>query len=354
MIRPVILSGGGGTRLWPLSTSDNPKQFQRLIGDSSLLQATAERCRGERFRAPVILAGEGQLRLVCEQLDQIGAEPEAVILEPVGRNTAPAIAAAACWSLARGEDDPLLVMPSDHVIGDITTLHEAVDAALPYAVDGKLLTFGIEPTAPSTGYGYIHAGSGHGDARPVERFVEKPAADVAAAFLKEGGYFWNSGLFLFRPSAFIRELRRYAPEVAAKVEQSMTAASVEGKTVRPQADAFTASPNISVDYAVMEHSADVLVVPVSFDWSDVGSWDAIHAFLPADAEGNVLKGKVVAVDVANSLVRNDSGKTVAIVGMEGIACIVTEDAVFIAPLDRSQDAKRVVEELGKQELDRGE
>lgn len=353
MIRPVILSGGGGTRLWPLSTSDKPKQFQRLLGDLSLLQATAERCRGTQFRAPVILTGDAQSALVIEQLAQIGVAPEALILEPVGRNTAPAIAAAAFWSLARGEDDPLLVMPSDHLIRDVAALHRAAEVALPPALAGKLLTFGIQPTAPSTGYGYIHALSGEGAARPVERFVEKPAADVAASFLDQGGYFWNSGLFLFRPSAFVRELRLYAPDIAKTVEQSIRTANVEGNMVRPEPDSFAASPNISIDYAVMEHSDDVLVVPVNFDWSDVGSWDSVHSVLSADPDGNVFRGDVVAVDVSNSLVRNDSGKTVAVVGLEGMACIVTENAVFIAPLDRAQDAKRVVEELQKRESPSG-
>jgi mannose-1-phosphate guanylyltransferase/mannose-6-phosphate isomerase len=345
MIRPVILSGGGGTRLWPLSRSGNPKQFQRLLSDQSLLQATAERCRGAQFHAPLISTGEEQRFFVVDQLEELGITPGGILLEPVARNTAPAIAAAAFWALSRGEDDPLLVMPSDHLIEDVAALHAAIEAALPAAGEGKLLTFGIHPTAPKTGYGYIHAVPGEGLVRPVERFVEKPNAELATQFLADGSYYWNSGLFLFRPSAYVAELKRHAPDVASVVEQAMEQSSEDRLFVRPDAEAFAASPDISIDYAVMEHSDAVLVVPVSFGWSDVGSWDAVHELLPADSHGNVVKGDVVALDVRNSLIRSDADMTVAVVGVEGLLCIVTDDAAFIAPLDRAQDVKKMVEEL---------
>jgi mannose-1-phosphate guanylyltransferase/mannose-6-phosphate isomerase len=345
MIRPVILSGGGGTRLWPLSRSGNPKQFQRLLSDQSLLQATAERCRGAQFHAPLISTGEEQRFFVVDQLEELGITPGGILLEPVARNTAPAIAAAAFWALSRGQDDPLLVMPSDHLIEDVAALHAAIDAALPAAAEGKLLTFGIHPTAPKTGYGYIHAVPGEGLVRPVERFVEKPNAELATQFLADGSYYWNSGLFLFRPSAYVAELKRHAPDVASAVEQAMERASEDRLFVRPDAEAFAASPDISIDYAVMEHSDAVLVVPVSFGWSDVGSWDAVHELLPADSHGNTVKGDVVALDVRNSLIRSDADMTVAVVGVEGLLCIVTDDAAFIAPLDRAQDVKKLVEEL---------
>jgi mannose-1-phosphate guanylyltransferase/mannose-6-phosphate isomerase len=345
MIRPVILSGGGGTRLWPLSRSGNPKQFQRLLSDHSLLQATAERCRGAQFHAPLISTGEEQRFFVVDQLEELGITPGGILLEPVARNTAPAIAAAAFWALSRGEDDPLLVMPSDHLIEDVAALHAAIEAALPAAGEGKLLTFGIHPTAPKTGYGYIHAVPGEGPVRPVERFVEKPDAELATQFLADGSYYWNSGLFLFRPSAYVAELKRHAPDVASAVEQAMERASEDRLFVRPDAEAFAASPDISIDYAVMEHSDAVLVVPVSFGWSDVGSWDAVHELLPADSHGNTVKGDVVALDVRNSLIRSDADMTVAVVGVEGLLCIVTDDAAFIAPLDRAQDVKKMVEEL---------
>ena len=345
MIRPVILSGGGGTRLWPLSRSSNPKQFHRLFGDVSLLQATARRCAGENFLPPLISTGEAQQALVAEQLEEVGIEPAAILLEPAARNTAPAIAAAAHWALARGDDEPLLVMPSDHLIPDAEAFHEAVAAALPAALDGNLLTFGIQPTSAHTGYGYIHAAEGEGAVRPVERFVEKPDSETAVRFVAEGGYYWNSGIFLFRPSAFLAELKQHAPDVAGQVGKAMTSAATDGLLVRPDTEAFAAVRDISIDYAVMEHSDKVLVVPVAFAWSDVGSWDAVRALSPADSNGNVLQGDVLALDCAGSLIRSDSGLTVAAIGLEGVACIVTGDAVFIAPLDRVQEVKKVVEEL---------
>ena len=345
MIRPVILSGGGGTRLWPLSRSGNPKQFQRIVGELSLLQATAQRCAGGVFDPPLISTGEDQRVSVIGQLEAIGVTFAAILLEPAARNTAPAIAAAAHWALARGEDDPMLVMPSDHMIPDAAAFEAAVEAALPPALDGNLLTFGIRPTSAHTGYGYIQAAEPVSEAvRKVERFVEKPDAERAGAFVADGNYFWNSGIFLFRPSAFLAELKRYAPDVADQVEQAMRAVTSEDVLVRP-GDAFAAVRDISIDYAVMEHSDKVLVVPVTFAWSDVGSWDAVRELMPADDSGNVLQGDVLTLDVTNSLIRSDSSITVAVVGLDRVVCVVTDDAVFIAPLDRAQDVKKVVEEL---------
>jgi mannose-1-phosphate guanylyltransferase/mannose-6-phosphate isomerase len=349
MIRPVILSGGGGTRLWPLSRTGNPKQFQPLLGDESLLQGTVRRCRGDLFHPPLMSTGEEQRFFVLDQLEGAGITPVAILLEPEARNTAPAIAAAAFWAIARGEDDPLLVMPSDHLIEDAAALHAAIEAALPPALEGKLLTFGIRPTRPHTGYGYIHAAAGEDGvaARRVERFVEKPEAELAAQFVADGGYYWNSGIFLCRPSAYVRELERHAPQVADQVGRGMAAATTDGLFIRPDPGAFGASPNISVDYAVMERSDDVLVVPVSFAWSDVGSWEAVRELLASDENGNVLKGDVLTIDVRESLIRSDADVTIAAIGLDGILCVVTHDAAVIAPLDRAQDVKRVVEELRK-------
>ena len=347
MIRPVILSGGGGTRLWPLSRAGNPKQFLPLLGDNSLLQATVERCRGPSFHPPLISTGEEQRFFVVDQLEDAGITPGAILLEPMARNTAPAIAAAAYWAIARGEDDPMLVMPSDHLIEDSDALHAAMDAALPAALDGKLLTFGIGPTSPHTGYGYIQAAAREDGSpvRHVERFVEKPDAERAEQFVEDGSYCWNSGIFLFRPSAYIRELNLHAPAVAGQVERAMSAATADGLFVRPDPEAFGASPNISVDYAVMERSDQVLVVPVSFAWSDVGSWEAVRELLAEDEQGNVLKGDILALDVRESLIRSDADVTVAAIGLERMLCVITHDAAVIAPLERAQDVKQVVEQL---------
>lgn len=347
MIRPVILSGGGGTRLWPLSRAGNPKQFLSLLGDQSLLQATVERCRGPSFHPPLISTGEEQRFFVVDQLEDAGIVPGAILLEPVARNTAPAIAAAALWSIDRGEDDPMLVMPSDHLIKDTAALHEAIELALPAALEGKILTFGIRPSRPHTGYGYIQAAIGQEGTpvHPVERFVEKPNMELAEQFIEDGSYYWNSGIFLFRPSAYLRELELHAPQVAEEVTRAMRRATKDGLFIRPDADAFTASPNISVDYAVMERSDQVLVVPVSFDWSDVGSWEAVRELLAEDEQGNVFDGDVLALDVRQSFIRSDADITVAAIGLERMLCVITHDAVVIAPLERSQDVKQVVDEL---------
>lgn len=333
--------------MWPLSRAGNPKQFLPLLSDNSLLQATVQRCRGPMFHPPLISTAEEQRFFVVDQLEGAAVAADAILLEPVARNTAPAIAAAALWCTARGEDDPLLVMPSDHLIDDTVSLHAAVEAALPAAIGGKLVTFGIRPTRAHTGYGYIEAARGSDDTavRPVERFVEKPDAELAEQFVQAGSYYWNSGIFLFRPSAYLRQLELHAPEVAEEVRKSMQGATEDGLFVRPSREGFAASPNISVDYAVMERSDQVLVVPVSFAWSDVGSWEAVRELLAADERGNVLKGDIVALDVSDSLIRSDADITVAAIGLERILCVVTHDAVVIAPLDRAQDVKLVVEEL---------
>jgi mannose-1-phosphate guanylyltransferase/mannose-6-phosphate isomerase len=346
MIRPVILSGGGGTRLWPLSRSDKPKQFHRLFGEQSMLQATAARCGGGEFLAPLISTGEDQSSLVVDQLREAGIEPAAILLEPVARNTAPAIAAAAFWAMSRGEDDPLLVMPSDHLIEDVAAFHAAVEAALPSALDGKLVTFGIRPTSAHIGYGYIQAAGAKGPkALRVQRFVEKPDVERAVEFVADGSYYWNSGIFLFRPSAFVRELKHYAPGIADAVQEAMEDSIAEGRFVRPDERAFAAAENVSIDYAVMERSNDVLVVPVNFGWSDVGSWEAVRQHLPAGENGNVLQGNIVAIDTRNSMIRNDTGMTVAALGLDRVLCVVTPEAVFIAPLDRAEEVKRIVEQL---------
>jgi mannose-1-phosphate guanylyltransferase / mannose-6-phosphate isomerase len=348
MIRPVILSGGGGARLWPLSRTGNPKQFLPLLGNQSLLQATVERCHGPMFLPPLISTAEEQRFLVVDQLETADIAPEAILLEPVARNTASAIAAAAYWALARDEDDPLLVSPSDHLIENSAALQLSVQAALPSALDGKLLTFGVQPKRPHTGYGYIHAvvtGRDGSAAYRVERFVEKPSVELAAQFVADGSYYWNSGIFLFRPSTYVRELELYEPDIARWVKQAMDVATTDRLFVRPDSEMFARSPNISVDYAVMERSDQVLVVPVNLGWSDVGSWEAVRDLLEEDEQSNVLKGDVLTLDVRESLIWSETDVTIAAIGLERILCVITDDAAIIAPLDRAQDVKQIVEGL---------
>lgn len=345
-VRPVILSGGGGTRLWPLSRAGAPKQFLPIVGDDSLLQATAKRCRGEPFLAPLIVTGEEQRFFVLDQLEASGIESGAVILEPAPRNTAPAVSVAALWSLQRG-DDLILVMPSDHVIRDVSAMHQAVAAATPAALAGAIVTFGIEPSSPNSGYGYIKAGPS-ADAevvRRIERFIEKPDHATAVNLLKEGECYWNSGMFLMRPSLFIEELERFAPAIAAATRESMKIPGTDRHFIRPDPTAFTESPSDSIDYSVMERTDRARVLPVDFGWSDVGSWDAVREVLDQDSDGNVLRGDVRTMDVRNSLIRCEADMTIAVVGMSDIVCIVTDDAAFIAPLDRAQDNKKLVDAM---------
>lgn len=347
MIRPVILSGGGGTRLWPISRTGNPKQFLNFFSDETLVQTTAQRCRGDGFHPPVIATTEDQRFFVVQQLAAAGIAPDAVLLEPVPRNTAAAIALAAQWAAGTGSDDPLLVMPSDHLIDDVPAFQAAVMTALPAALGGALVAFGVKPENANTGFGYIERESRDSDdaIAKVRRFTEKPDAETAARFLADGGYYWNAGIFLFRPSALLAELERHAPEIADCIAQAMDSPEQDGVFVRPDAVAFARAPALSIDYAVMEKTDRAVVMPIAVGWSDIGSWDSIFSKLPADSQGNRLSGHVVALDVRDSLIRSDADIAVGVIGVEKLLCVITHDAALIAPLDRAQDVKWVVERL---------
>lgn len=350
-LQPVLLSGGSGTRLWPLSREAYPKQFLPLAGDGTMLQATWKRVAAIADAAPIVVAGEDHRFLVAEQLRQIGAPTPAILLEPLGRNTAPAIAAAALQALAGGDDPLLLVLPSDHVVRDGEAFRAAVQQAMPAAEAGALVTFGIVPDAPETGFGYIHAAAGEaGNAdgvRKVLRFVEKPDSATAQSYLEAGGYYWNSGMFLLRASRYLDELQRFRPDIVAAVRASFDDAVRDGDFIRLDEAAFAACPSDSIDYAVMEKTDGACVLPVDIGWNDVGSWSALWEVSQQDADGNAHHGDVVSIDSRNSYAY--ARRLVALVGVDDLVVVETDDAVLVARKDRVQQVKDVVAQLKAQQ-----
>lgn len=341
-IVPVILSGGSGTRLWPLSREAYPKQFLPLVGDDTMLQATWKRVAAIADAAPIVVANQEHRFMAAEQLRECGADPSALILEPMGRNTAPAIAIAALQALSDGNDALLLVLPSDHVVRDSDAFHAAVRVAVKAAEDGKLVTFGIMPTAPETGYGYINA-RGSDDVRPVERFVEKPDLATAEQYVESGEYFWNSGMFLFKASRYLKELETLQPAILAACRQALDKAARDNDFIRLDAEAFAASPNDSIDYAVMEKTADAAVVPLDAEWNDVGSWSALWEVSDKDANGNACHGDVIALDCKDSYAYGN--RMIAMVGLQDVVVVETDDAVFVGHKDRVQDVKEIVGQI---------
>jgi len=343
---PVILSGGSGTRLWPLSRESHPKQFLPLLGEHSLLQMTWLRLRGlPGAEAPLVVANEEHRFLVAEQLRLVGARPSALILEPVGRNTAPAIAVAALKAMDAGEDPVLLVLPSDHVIADEAGFRQAVLAAVSAAETGCLVTFGIVPTSAETGYGYIKAAAGEG-VRAVLRFVEKPDQATAEAYVASGEYFWNSGMFAFRASRYLEELGKTQPAMVEQARQSLEKATVDADFLRLDRDAFAACPAGSIDYAVMEKTDRAAILPIAVGWNDVGSWSALWSVVEQDGNGNAHRGDVIARDCRNTLAIGDK-RLIALIGLTDVVVIDTDDAVLVAHKDRVQEVKEVVASLKK-------
>jgi mannose-1-phosphate guanylyltransferase/mannose-6-phosphate isomerase len=350
-LQPVLLSGGSGTRLWPLSREAYPKQFLPLAGPETMLQATWSRVAPLAQARPIVVAGEDHRFLVAEQLRQAGAPAPAIVLEPAGRNTAPAIAAAALQALQEGEggDPLLLVLPSDHVVRDADAFRRAVLAATPAADAGALVTFGIVPTAPETGFGYIQAEAGQADmaaragVRRVQRFVEKPDAATAERYLAEGGYYWNSGMFLFRASRYLAELGRFRPDILGGARAAFAGARRDGDFIRLDRDAFAATPAESIDYAVMERTDAAMVLPVDIGWNDVGSWSALWDVAVRDADGNARHGDVIVVDSRNSYAY--ARRLVALVGVDDVVVVETDDAVLVARKDKVQQVKEVVAQL---------
>ncbi len=341
-IQPVILSGGSGTRLWPLSREAYPKQFLPLASEQTMLQATWQRVAPIAARGPLVIANEEHRFVAAEQLQQVGAEPAAIILEPVGRNTAPAIAVAALEATRDGGDALLLVLPSDNVINNETAFRSAVQAAAAAAEAGKLVTFGIVPTGPETGYGYIKAADGQG-LRAVERFVEKPDLGTATRYVSSGQYYWNSGMFLFKASRYLQELERFQPAMLAGSRQAWQQARRDADFTRLDKEAFTAVPSDSIDYAVMEKTADAVVIPLDAGWNDVGSWTALRDVSQQDGDGNAHQGDVIAIDCRNTYAY--AQRLVALVGLDDVVVVETDDAVLVGKADRMQEVKTVVAQL---------
>jgi mannose-1-phosphate guanylyltransferase len=344
-IVPVIMAGGSGTRLWPLSRESFPKQFLALGGPESMLQATVRRLEGLEADMALVICNERHRFLVAEQLEQLGVLDGNIILEPVGRNTAPAVALAALHLLDMGRDPILLVMAADHLIQDTQAFQESVARALPAAGSGSLVTMGIVPDKAETGYGYIRKGEelGGGVCR-VQEFVEKPSAEVAALYLGRGGYLWNSGMFLFRASRYLEELERHRPDITAACRTAMAGAGFDRDFIRPDPDAFKACPADSIDYAVMEKTDDAVLVGLDAGWSDVGAFAALWDLLPGDGYGNVLQGDVMLHDSRNNLIFAEN-MLVATVGLENSVVIQTKDAVLVAPRDRVQEVKAIVAQI---------
>jgi len=341
---PVILSGGAGTRLWPLSRETYPKQLLALTGKLSLIQDTAARCGGESFGPPIIVCNEEHRFAIAEQLRQIGITPRAMILEPVARNTAPAAAAAAAV-LEPGEI--MMLLPSDHAISNVEAFAKAAAKAAAGARAGKLVTFGIEPERPETGYGYIKRGAalpGLDGAYMVERFVEKPDLDTAKKYLAEGGWAWNSGMFMLPAAIFLAETEKFEPAIARAAKDAVAKAKRDLDFVRLDKDAFAAAPSKSIDYAVMERTSLAAMVPASMGWSDVGAWDALWDLGTRDADGNVVRGDVIAEDTHNSYLRTE-GRLLATIGVDDLIVVDTRDATLVARKDKAQHVKRIVDRL---------
>jgi mannose-1-phosphate guanylyltransferase len=349
-IIPVIMAGGKGTRLWPLSRASAPKQFIQFIGDKTLFQATLLRVSDKAlYEPPIVITNEDFRFLVAEQARELNLKLSGILLEPMARNTAPAVAAAATVVAQQfGEDAVLQVLASDHEITADAAYFEAIATAKRTADLGKLVTFGIKPTEPATGYGYIEVGEGLGSgANAVKRFVEKPALPQAEAMLAAGSFVWNSGIFMFQAGLMLEEMKRYTPALLKAVTASVNKATHDLDFTRLDADSFAAAPDISVDYAIMEKTGNAAVVPSSFAWSDMGSWDAVWKLGERDEAGNVASGNATLVNTRNSLVMSRTSH-LAVQGLDGVAVIASEDAVYVGRLDDSQNVGKLVQLLGQQ------
>jgi len=344
-ITPVLMSGGSGTRLWPMSRTQYPKQLLPLIGQDSMLVETARRLTGPNFSAPLVIGNEAHRFIVAEQLRAAGIAPTAIVLEPFGRNTAPAAAVAALFAAREAPETLLLLAASDHAVTNPQSLRDVIVKAAPTAAKGHLVTIGIAPTRPETGYGYIRQGKPIADGiNAIDRFVEKPDVQTAEGYLADGNYVWNAGIFLFRADTMIAEMRAFRPDILEACERALDSAKSDLDFLRLGPDAFKDCPSESIDYAVMEKSTKGAVIPADPGWSDVGAWDALWDIGTKDSDQNVIVGDVLAEGVHDSYLRSD-GPVTAVVGVDNLVVIATSDAVLVAPRDQAQHVKKIVDRL---------
>ena len=346
-IIPIILSGGAGTRLWPLSWGDHPKQFLPLVSERTMIQETLLRLKGLELGSPIISCGEGHRFMVAQQIGEVSDKKPTIILEPMAKNTAPAIAAACCAAMKQDKDAVVVVLPSDHVIADVQAFQKAVKAAALNAEKGALVTFGIVPAFPATGYGYVKAAGAETDgAYTLERFVEKPCLEKAQEYLASGEYAWNSGMFVFKAGTFIDELKIHSPEMAALSIEAFEKAVVDTDFIRLDKEAFGKIKGDSIDYAVMEKTTKGKVVKLNAGWDDVGSWSALYDISRKDENQNVVKGDVITLDTTSSYIRGGK-RTIATIGLDDVVIVDSDDALLVAAKGKIQDVKKIAEEIKK-------
>ena len=344
-IIPIILSGGAGTRLWPLSWGDHPKQFLPLVSERTMIQETLLRLKGLELGSPIISCGEGHRFMVAQQIGEVSEKKPTIILEPMAKNTAPAIAAACCAAMKQDKDAVVVVLPSDHVIADVPAFQNAVKAAACNAEKGALVTFGIVPTFPATGYGYVKAAGSETDgAYTLERFVEKPCLEKAQEYLASGEYAWNSGMFVFKASTFLDELKVHNPEMAELSIAAFEKAIVDTDFIRLDKDSFGKIKGDSIDYAVMEKTTKGKVVKLNAGWDDVGSWSALYDISKKDENQNVVKGDVIALDTTSSYIRGGK-RTIATIGLDDVVIVDSDDSLLVAAKGKIQDVKKIAEQI---------
>lgn len=352
MILPVIMAGGTGSRLWPMSRELFPKQFLKLYGSNSMLQETINRLDGLNVMNPVVICNEEHRFIVAEQLREIDKLSKNIILEPVGRNTAPAITLAALNAVVHDNDPILLVLAADHIIQDIHAFHQSVQNAIPFANQHYLATFGIVPNAPEIGYGYIQRGNEisveQSSAFEVKRFVEKPNKQTAEEYISSNNYYWNSGMFMFRASNYLKEIEKFRPDILEACKVALDITDVDMDFIRVDSDKFMACPDESIDYAVMEHTENAVVVPLDAAWSDVGSWSALWDISNRDQNENVFVGDTFSLNTRNCYVNTDK-KLVATIGVDNLVIVNTKDAILVVNKNEVQDVKKVVEYLKQQQ-----